>query len=89
LPWTATLAMVAAASMAGVPLVNGFLSKEMFFDETLRAGGGAWSFIVPAIATFAGICSVAYSLRFIHDVFFHGPPQGLPNPHPHEPPMFM
>jgi multicomponent K+:H+ antiporter subunit A len=89
LPWTATLAMVAAASMAGVPLVNGFLSKEMFFDETLRAGGGASSFIVPAIATFAGICSVAYSLRFIHDVFFHGPPQGLPNPHPHEPPMFM
>lgn len=31
MPYTATLAMVASASMAGVPLLNGFLSKEMFF----------------------------------------------------------
>src|SRR5690606_14007071 len=29
MPITATLAMVAAAAMAGVPLLNGFLSKEM------------------------------------------------------------
>ncbi|HRP78494.1 MAG TPA: proton-conducting transporter membrane subunit, partial [Aquamicrobium sp.] len=29
LPITATLAMVASAAMAGVPLLNGFLSKEM------------------------------------------------------------
>jgi multicomponent K+:H+ antiporter subunit A len=33
MPHTATLAMVAAAAMAGVPLFNGFLSKEMFFAE--------------------------------------------------------
>jgi len=88
MPWTATLAMVAAASMAGVPLANGFLSKEMFFDEALQAATG-WGIVIPAIATFAGICSVAYSLRFIHDVFFHGEPRDLPNPHPHEPPLFM
>jgi multicomponent K+:H+ antiporter subunit A len=31
MPHTAMLAMVAASSMAGVPLLNGFLSKEMFF----------------------------------------------------------
>ncbi len=36
MPVTATLAMVASASMAGVPLLNGFLSKEMFFAETLH-----------------------------------------------------
>ena len=35
MPYTATLAMVAAASMAGIPLLNGFLSKEMFFTESL------------------------------------------------------
>ena len=35
MPITATLAMVASASMAGVPLLNGFLSKEMFFAETV------------------------------------------------------
>src|SRR3546814_10551874 len=33
MPITATLAMVAAAAMAGVPLLNGFLSKEMFLAE--------------------------------------------------------
>jgi multicomponent K+:H+ antiporter subunit A len=89
MPWTATLAMVAAAAMAGVPLANGFLSKEMFFDEALHAAGGAWGWAVPLIATVFGICSVAYSLRFIHDVFFNGAPKDLPKPHPHEPPLFM
>ena len=39
MPITATLAMVAAAAMAGVPLLNGFLSKEMFFSESLRVEG--------------------------------------------------
>ncbi|MEJ7929680.1 monovalent cation/H+ antiporter subunit A [Ramlibacter sp. AN1015] len=87
LPWTATLAMVAAASMAGIPLANGFLSKEMFFNEALSAGV-SWGYTVPVIAVFFGICSVAYSVRFIHDVFFHGPPRDLPKV-PHEPPLFM
>ncbi|MBX3607710.1 MAG: monovalent cation/H+ antiporter subunit A [Piscinibacter sp.] len=90
MPWTGTLAMVAAASMAGVPLANGFLSKEMFFAEAVDAQHGlAWGVMVPLAATFGGICSVAYSLRFIHDVFFHGEPKNLPNPHPHEPPLLM
>ena len=35
MPITAFLAMVAAAAIAGVPLLNGFLSKEMFFAETI------------------------------------------------------
>jgi multicomponent K+:H+ antiporter subunit A len=35
MPITATLAMVASAAMAGVPLLNGFLSKEMFFVEAV------------------------------------------------------
>ena len=41
MPVTATVALVAAAAMAGVPLLNGFLSKEMFFAETIFAGRGA------------------------------------------------
>ena len=36
MPFTAMLAIVASASMAGVPLLNGFLSKEMFFAETVH-----------------------------------------------------
>ena len=45
--------------------------------------------MVPLAATFGGICSVAYSLRFVHDVFFNGQPVNMPKPHPHEPPWMM
>jgi len=89
LPYTATLAMVAAASMAGVPLLNGFLSKEMFFAETLHQQVlGSMSWLIPVLATLAGVFSVAYSIRFIHDVFFNGEPVGLTKT-PHEPPRYM
>ena len=89
MPHTATLAMVAAASMAGVPLLNGFLSKEMFFAETLhQVALGSLSWMVPVLATLGGVFSVAYSTRFIHDVFFNGEPIDLPKT-PHEPPRYM
>jgi multicomponent K+:H+ antiporter subunit A len=85
MPITATVATVAAASMAGVPLLNGFLSKEMFFHETIFAGEGPLIRIgLPALATLAGMFSVAYSLRFIHQVFFGPLAQDLPRK-PHEP----
>jgi multicomponent K+:H+ antiporter subunit A len=90
MPWTATLAMIAAAAMAGVPLFNGFLSKEMMFDESLQARvGPLGSSTVVVLVVLAATCSVAYSLRFIHDVFFNGEPHDLPKPYPHEPPLFM
>ena len=90
MPWTAALAMIAAAAMAGVPLFNGFLSKEMMFDESLHARiGPLGSSTVVVLVVLAASCSVAYSLRFIHDVFFNGEPTALPEPHPHEPPLFM
>ena len=86
LPYTATLAIVASAAMAGVPLLNGFLSKEMFFAETALVGGTEdWSMSV--VAVLMGIFSVAYSLRFI-SIFFRKPTQALPK-EPHEPPRWM
>ena len=78
MPYTAVLAMVAAAAMAGVPLLNGFLSKEMFFGETLALrwlSEAEWHWVFPWAATLAGVFAVAYSLRFIHDVFFNGEPR--------------
>ncbi|MBF3108129.1 monovalent cation/H+ antiporter subunit A, partial [Pseudomonas aeruginosa] len=90
LPHTAVLAIVASLAMAGVPLLNGFLSKEMFFGETLSQNLlGSFNWLVPAVATLAGVFSVAYSLRFIHDVFFNGEPARLPKFPPHEPPRYM
>ena len=89
MPYTATLAMVASASMAGVPLLNGFLSKEMFFAETVFINSSAWVEIaLPVIATIAGTFSVAYALRFTVDVFFGEPATDLPHT-PHEPPRWM
>ncbi|MAA70599.1 MAG: monovalent cation/H+ antiporter subunit A [Bermanella sp.] len=89
MPYTATLAIVAALSMAGVPLLNGFLSKEMFFAETLDLSMfGSLSWMIPLLATVGAAFSVAYSLRFIHDVFFNGEPIDLPKT-PKEPPRYM
>nr|WP_314534178.1 monovalent cation/H+ antiporter subunit A [uncultured Pseudomonas sp.] len=89
IPFTATLAMVASASMAGVPLLNGFLSKEMFFAETVFISSTAWvEFALPVIATVAGTFSVVYALRFTIDVFFGPTATNLPHT-PHEPPRWM
>jgi len=89
MPITATLATIAAAAMAGVPLLNGFISKEMFFAEATFVGGSEFTrFAMPFIATLAGAFSVAYSLRFIAQVFFGPPATDLPRA-PHEPPKFM
>lgn len=89
MPVTALLTTLAAASMAGVPLFNGFLSKEMFFTEALATpvlGGLSW--LLPALATLGGILSVAYSLRLVHAVFFK-PAREAPPKAPHEPPHLM
>ncbi|GLS88078.1 monovalent cation/H+ antiporter subunit A [Cypionkella aquatica] len=89
MPVTGTLAIVAAAAMAGVPLLNGFLSKEMFFAEAASWHNGSWlDDALPYLATFASIFAVAYSLRFIMTVFFGPAPTDLPKT-PHEPTPWM
>lgn len=89
MPFTATLTMIGCAAMAGVPLFNGFLSKEMFLAETLEPNlFGSLSWIVPVGATLAAIFAVAYSIRMVHDVFFKEPATDLPKK-PHEPPHGM
>ncbi|MFP5406298.1 MAG: hydrogen gas-evolving membrane-bound hydrogenase subunit E, partial [Gammaproteobacteria bacterium] len=73
--------------MAGVPLLNGFLSKEMFFAEAAQAGSFR-DYRLAIAATVASVFTVAYSIRFIHEVFFGPPPTDLPRT-PHEPPHWM
>lgn len=89
MPITATLAMVASAAMAGVPLLNGFLSKEMFFAEAIETHlVNTLDTATPYVATIASMFAVTYSLRFIHSVFFGPLPSDLPKK-PHEPPRWM
>src|SRR5690554_6446786 len=89
MPITATLAIVAAASMAGVPLLNGFISKEMFFAEAVFVSGqGMMHYGLPIAAVIASMFSMTYALRFITQVFFGPPTTDLPK-QPHEPPKLM
>ncbi|WP_312797865.1 monovalent cation/H+ antiporter subunit A [Tianweitania sp.] len=89
MPYTATLAMVASAAMAGVPLLNGFLSKEMFFAEAIETHADSiLDTAAPYVAVLASAFAVTYSMRFIHAVFFGDRPDDLPR-EPHEPPFLM
>ncbi|HHX89852.1 MAG TPA: monovalent cation/H+ antiporter subunit A [Paracoccus sp.] len=89
MPRTGMLAIIAAAAMAGVPLLNGFLSKEMFFAEAAAMHNEtALDAALPWLATIAGTFSVAYSLRFIMSVFFGPVATDLPK-EPMEPPAWM
>ena len=89
MPITGALALVASAAMAGVPLLNGFLSKEMFFAEAVFIESRPWVEIaLPVLATVAGAFAVVYSLRFGYDIFFGRPAADLPR-QPEEPPLWM
>ncbi|AUX88389.1 MULTISPECIES: monovalent cation/H+ antiporter subunit A [Acinetobacter] len=90
LPFTATLTMITAASMAGIPFTNGFLSKEMFFTELVANLSGPVMIGAAIAGTLAGIFAVTYSIRLVHGVFFDGPlGQQVPNKDAHEPPFGM
>jgi multicomponent K+:H+ antiporter subunit A len=92
MPIVGTLALVAAAAMAGIPPFNGFISKEMMLEAALHGAAGAWGelgWLMPVLATAGGLFSMAYSVRLVHDVFFNGPPKDMPVAHPHEPPWGM
>ncbi|GAB3065757.1 monovalent cation/H+ antiporter subunit A [Stenotrophomonas tumulicola] len=89
MPFTSLLAIIASLAMAGIPLLNGFLSKEMLFAEALVTEGPQPMRVAMSIAALlAGVFGVAYSLRFVHDTFFGKGPHDLDRV-PHEPPRWM
>ncbi|SDW21524.1 monovalent cation/H+ antiporter subunit A [Roseicitreum antarcticum] len=79
MPVTFTIGTIAALSMAGIPLLNGFLSKEMMLEEAAHTG-----LLVGALATLGALFSVAYSFRFISHVFL-GPVRHDYPATPHDP----
>ncbi|MBI1402867.1 MAG: monovalent cation/H+ antiporter subunit A [Porphyrobacter sp.] len=85
MPVTALVATLAAASMAGLPPLGGFISKEMMLYETpeIALFGPAW--VVPALATIGAAFSVAYSLRFAWQLFFGRPRDPEPFARAHDP----
>ncbi len=89
MPRTGALALVASGAMAGVPLLNGFLSKEMFFAETVFLSSHPLVEVgLPVLSTVAASFAVVYSLRFGYDIFFGPPSTDLPR-EPEEAPPWM
>ncbi|MCB6179623.1 monovalent cation/H+ antiporter subunit A [Rhodobacter sp. Har01] len=75
MPLTFALAAIASLSMAGIPPLNGFLSKEAMLTEAALSGP-----LVAAVATLAALFSVAYSLRFLAHAFLGQPRAQLDHP---------
>ncbi|MGB3907422.1 MAG: hydrogen gas-evolving membrane-bound hydrogenase subunit E [Methanomethylovorans sp.] len=92
MPITFIIATIGALSMAGVPPLNGFLSKEMFYESSLEMGhalGSPFTFIIPALAVAGGVFTFAYSIKFIAAIFLgKRPEKGLPS-HIHDPSFVM
>ena len=84
MPITFIIATITALSMAGIPPLNGFISKEMMLKETTYAVWLGNGFIVPALATLGAVFSVAYSFRYIWHVFMGPLRKDYPSK-PHDP----
>jgi multicomponent K+:H+ antiporter subunit A len=88
MPITFLIGTVAALSMAGIPLFNGFLSKEMMLEEASHTDWLGSHYAVPVLATIGALLSVAYSFRFVSHVFL-GPARDDYPSKPHDPPFGM
>jgi len=84
MPVTFVIATVAALSMAGIPPLNGFLSKEMMLEEVSHTYWLQNPYLLPGLATLAAAFSAAYSFRYIAHVFL-GPKRDDYPAKPHDP----
>ncbi|MDQ2660689.1 MAG: Na+/H+ antiporter subunit A [Actinomycetota bacterium] len=75
MPVVATIAIVATASMAGVPPLLGFVAKEAVFTAFADAAfaGEPWAWAALLGAFIGSVLTVAYSARFIWGAFFTRP----------------
>jgi multicomponent K+:H+ antiporter subunit A len=73
MPITFAIAAIAGLSMAGLPPLNGFLSKEMALEEAARTVWAGTDWVIPVLATLGALLSVAYTFRLIGGVFLGAP----------------
>lgn len=75
-PYVCGLAIVAAASMAGIPPTLGFVAKETAFEAALGYPSG----VLAAVLVVGSILTFAYAVRFLWGAFAtkHDPETGQP-----------
>jgi len=72
MPITFILMVIAACSMAGIPPLNGYLSKELFYESAVHmaeALGGGIAYLIPILAVIGGVLTFSYSFRLILKIF--------------------
>jgi multicomponent Na+:H+ antiporter subunit A len=74
---TFVVSLVAAASMAGLPPLLGFLSKEAAFESLLHADLGPARTVVLVAIVVGSVITFAYSARFVWGAFSTKPPAAL------------
>ncbi len=75
MPRTALIWLIAAGSIIGVPLTNGFVAKWLLYDAALESG--AW--IVVIVAWIVSTFTAFYILKATVSVFFGEPSEFLKN----------
>lgn len=85
MPVTAVIATLAAAAMAGLPPLGGFISKELMLYETPKVALLGLPWLVPVLATLGATFSVSYSLRLAAHLFFGKPRDPEPFARAHDP----
>ncbi|UOQ47364.1 Na+/H+ antiporter subunit A [Gracilibacillus caseinilyticus] len=97
MPISATLAFFGTFSMAGVPLpfLNGFYSKELFFDASLELHESSIAFAnvlaqaIPYLAVFGSIFTFVYSMYLVFGTFMGKKKLDQLPAKPHEAPVGM
>ncbi|MEM0440509.1 MAG: NADH-quinone oxidoreductase subunit L [Candidatus Caldarchaeum sp.] len=79
--WTSTVGVL---SLAGVPLLSGFWSKDIIIESSLKSA----NYVVYLFIVGASVLTVAYSLRWLYKVFL-APSNHVHHNHVHEAPKVM
>ncbi|ARJ06964.1 monovalent cation/H+ antiporter subunit A [Cnuibacter physcomitrellae] len=74
-PVLATIAIVAALSMAGIPPLVGFVAKEAAFTSFIEAAimGDGWGWVAIIATGLGSVLTVAYTARFVWGTFGRKP----------------
>ncbi|MCL4871538.1 MAG: DUF4040 domain-containing protein [Anaerolineae bacterium] len=71
MPVSAVLTAAAALSMAGIPLLLGFVAKELLLEAALHTGYPDWlGWLAVVAVVLASLLNVAIALRLSYGVFF-------------------